>query len=214
MKTSIFALFMGGLLASGSIAVYAEEPVSSENIIQNLKPKAKTRGLGAAPSGLSEEDAEFIQGLKSKTRGITIEERDELSKIVEKAAMPSIDLEINFALNSADLEPSAVVALQQLGAALASPALASGSFLVAGHTDARGSKDYNQILSEKRAQKVKSFLTQNFAIADDRLLAVGYGQEQLKNTADPYADENRRVKIINIKADLVASPAKQEGQDR
>ena len=32
----------------------------------------------------------------------------------------------------------------------------------------------------------------------ERLIAVGYGEEQLKNAVMPDADENRRVTVINV----------------
>lgn len=71
-------------------------------------------------------------------------------------------------------------------------------FLVGGHTDAKGDNDYNQKLSERRAASVKRFLKQKFDISDDTLVAVGYGEEQLKNASDPEASENRRVQIVNL----------------
>jgi outer membrane protein OmpA-like peptidoglycan-associated protein len=179
--------------------VIAQQAISTDEIIQSLKPKVRTRGM-AAPS-LKGEDTAFIGRMKHTTRGLTVEERTQLSNIVSAAALPSIDLEVTFALNSASLEPSAIETLQKLGSALKSPELSNGSFLIAGHTDARGTRDYNQKLSEDRARVVKSFLSANFQVPAERLISVGYGQEQLKNQADPFADENRRVKIINLGKD-------------
>lgn len=190
---ALLALFGLGLLVD---PVAAQQAPSTDEIIQSLKPKVRTRGL-AAPS-ISTEDSAFIQKLKVKTRGITIEERTQLSNIATAAAMPSIDLEVTFALNSAKLEPRAVQTLQRLGAALQSQELGAATFLVGGHTDARGARDYNQKLSEERARAVKVFLAENYRIQPERLIAVGYGQEQLKILSDPYADENRRVKVINL----------------
>ena len=139
--------------------VLAQQAISTDEIIQSLKPKARTRGL--APS-LPSEDAAFIEKLKRTTRGLTVEERTQLSTIVSSAALPSIDLEVTFALNSATLAPTAVETLRKLGAALKSEELSDTSFLIAGHTDARGTRDYNQKLSEERARTVKSFLSENF----------------------------------------------------
>jgi outer membrane protein OmpA-like peptidoglycan-associated protein len=73
-------------------------------------------------------------------------------------------------------------------------------FLVAGHTDGKGTDQYNQILSERRAENIKQYLMQKFGIAGDNLVAVGYGKTQLKNTANPQADENRRVQVVNMEA--------------
>jgi outer membrane protein OmpA-like peptidoglycan-associated protein len=198
MKKICISVFFIAMLAASPFAGAQQEP-TPEEIVKSLRPKVRTRGL-VAPA-LTANDAAFISGLKHKTRGLTVEEREQLSEIVTSTGMPAIDLEVNFALNSASLEPSAVQTLKTLAEALKSPELAEASFLVAGHTDARGARDHNQKLSEERATTVKSFLQTNYQIPPDRLLAVGYGQDQLKNANDPLADENRRVKVINLGKD-------------
>jgi outer membrane protein OmpA-like peptidoglycan-associated protein len=71
-------------------------------------------------------------------------------------------------------------------------------FLVAGHTDAKESHDHNLNLSDRRAKAVRSFLIDKFGIDPERLVAVGFGEEQLKNKDDPLAAENRRVQVINM----------------
>lgn len=63
---------------------------------------------------------------------------------------------------------------------------------VAGHTDADGPEDYNQQLSEKRANAVKNALIQN-GVGGDRIQAIGYG-ESLPISSD-YS-QNRRVEIV------------------
>lgn len=196
MKRIIVFLATVVCLSLLSEPLFAQQAPTTDEIIQGLKPRVRTRG--SSGPALSSGDAAFIQKMKVKTRGITIEERSHLANIVSVAALPSMDFEITFALNSARLEPQAIQILQQLGVALQSKQLEATSFMVAGHTDARGRRDYNQRLSEERARAVKLFLSENFRMASDRLLAVGYGQEQIKITANPYADENRRVQIINL----------------
>ena len=52
----------------------------------------------------------------------------------------------------------------------------------------------NRRLSERRAQAVRDFLIQNFR-SRATLVAAGYGKEQLKNSADPFAAQNRRVQV-------------------
>jgi OOP family OmpA-OmpF porin len=65
---------------------------------------------------------------------------------------------------------------------------------VIGHADASGSPEANQALSLRRAEAVKSYLVDRGA-DPGMLLVVGVGSNDLKNTANPTAAENRRVEI-------------------
>ena len=48
---------------------------------------------------------------------------------------------------------------------------------ISGHTDSKGSAEYNQKLSENRAKTVVDYLVKA-SIATDRLTFKGYGKEQ------------------------------------
>jgi hypothetical protein len=52
---------------------------------------------------------------------------------------------------------------------------------------------------------VREFLIKKFEIAPDQLVAVGFGEEQLKNADDPDAGENRRVQVVNMASKDVAA---------
>jgi outer membrane protein OmpA-like peptidoglycan-associated protein len=49
------------------------------------------------------------------------------------------------------------------------------------HTDARGNDDYNQKLSQRRAESARRWLVERGGIVADRIVAVGYGEKQLLN---------------------------------
>jgi OOP family OmpA-OmpF porin len=68
---------------------------------------------------------------------------------------------------------------------------------VAGHTDSRGSGEYNMTLSQQRANAVRNHLI-NKGIEADRLTAVGYGESQpvADNATDEGRFKNRRVELI------------------
>jgi OOP family OmpA-OmpF porin len=68
---------------------------------------------------------------------------------------------------------------------------------VAGHTDSRGSDEYNMILSQQRAEAVRNHLISK-GIAADRLTAKGYGESQpvADNDTDEGRFKNRRVELI------------------
>ena len=82
--------------------------------------------------------------------------------------------------------------------ALYHPYLQGYRFLIVGHTDAKGSREYNIKLSQERAEAIRAALINPFGIAPNRLVAVGFGKEHLLNQSNPNAPENRRVQLINI----------------
>jgi outer membrane protein OmpA-like peptidoglycan-associated protein len=112
--------------------------------------------------------------------------------------MPSVDLEVLFEYKSARIDPAAIATLTTLARALADARLASDSFLIAGHTDAKGGADYNLRLSQQRAEAVRDFLVREFGIEPKRLVAQGFGQRRLKDPEHPLDAKNRRVQIINF----------------
>jgi len=126
---------------------------------------------------------------------------DEAVRRAERNQAPSIDLEIFFDYKSAEITPRAAAALTPLGRALSDARLAGDSFLIAGHTDAKGSADYNLALSQKRAEAVRQYLIANFGIDGKKLVATGMGFKHLKNAKDELAAENRRVQIVNLSKD-------------
>ena len=62
----------------------------------------------------------------------------------------------------------------------------SGSVVVEGHCDERGSVEYNLALGERRAKAAKEFLV-SYGIAANRLTTISYGKER---PFDPGHDEN------------------------
>ena len=68
---------------------------------------------------------------------------------------------------------------------------------VAGHTDSSGAANYNQQLSERRAQSVADYLLSK-NIPADRLAIVGYGESRpiADNATAAGRAENRRVELL------------------
>ncbi len=197
------ALFL--VFGGANLAAAGDQPNRSD-IVNALKPKPATRGLTRSLRVPPDNGAEkqLIDNLRHKaTRSITVQERKQVAKIVHEK--PSIDLEIYFDYDSAEISPKAIPTLINLGSALRDPQLQGAVFVLAGHTDAKGSDDYNQHLSERRAESVKYFLTKKFGLPISSLIAIGYGEEQLKNPGDPYAAENRRVQIVNMEQSAIAT---------
>ena len=70
---------------------------------------------------------------------------------------------------------------------------------IVGHTDDIGHPEYNQKLSEERAQSVASiFVQQGFKQNDLTVLGRGSSQPFVPNTSDENRANNRRVAVIII----------------
>jgi outer membrane protein OmpA-like peptidoglycan-associated protein len=105
---------------------------------------------------------------------------------------------IQFDFNSANIRPDSFRAVGLMADALYHPYLQGYRFLIVGHTDGKGSRDYNLKLSQQRADAIRAALIDPFGISPSRIEAVGLGEEQFLNPAKPDAAENRRVQLINI----------------
>ena len=110
-----------------------------------------------------------------------------------KIKTPSLHVEFEKA--SASLTGQAKQKLETLGQAMADEMLKNQTFIIEGHTDSKGSAVYNQMLSEKRAASVKTFLTENFDIGDRRVKAIGLGKTHPLPGRSPEDPINRRVRI-------------------
>lgn len=182
---------------------HAQEPLSPAEIVKMLSvpPSSLGKSAGSTQSNLTDRQKLTLDDVAGKSAGgkaIGVEERIEVVRIIEEAKLPTADFSIQFDFASATLRPEAYDILMRLGTALTSPALARTRFVVAGHTDSKGDNGYNQRLSESRATGVVDFLVSRFGIDRLRLIALGYGEERLKNSQEGDAAENRRVEVVNL----------------
>jgi outer membrane protein OmpA-like peptidoglycan-associated protein len=106
----------------------------------------------------------------------------------------SIDLVIQFDFDSAKLQDVSKPLLDGLAQALNTDRLRALDFKVEGHTDAKGTPEYNQNLSAHRANTVVAYLVLR-GVERSRLIAEGKGFSDLLTPQDPYATVNRRVRI-------------------
>jgi len=174
--------------------VSAQE-VTSDTILKTLKPKkAIKRGLGQKT--LTDADASFLDSLP--VRGIKVQQRQKLATIIVEKQLPKIDVRIQFEFDSATISPEAQGQLVALAKALSDPSMAGVRIALNGHTDAKGTDAYNLELSEERATAVRRELVATYNIAPERLIAVGFGEERLKDTYDPEGPVNRRVEVVRI----------------
>jgi outer membrane protein OmpA-like peptidoglycan-associated protein len=105
--------------------------------------------------------------------------------------------DVLFDFNKYTLKPEARERLAKIsGIVLAYPDL---KLQIEGHTDSIGSDEYNQVLSEKRADAVRGYLLSS-AVPADTVTAVGLGK------TDPVADNGTAAgRKLNRRVDMIVS---------
>lgn len=106
-------------------------------------------------------------------------------------------LPINFASGSASILPSSRAQAQRLASAIKQVSAAGTRFVVGGHTDAVGSREYNLELSKRRADALVDFLVSS-GVDRSRLQPEGYGFDKPLAGLGAKAAANRRVEIVKI----------------
>lgn len=117
------------------------------------------------------------------------------------ADKPQVTVYLYFRSGTADLADEASRRqLAALGKALSSPALSGARFEIGGHTDAQGSDEANQALSERRAAFVRNELVSRYGLSASGVEARGYGESQpvADNGSEAGRAKNRRVVIKRL----------------
>ena len=69
---------------------------------------------------------------------------------------------------------------------------------IVGHTDAKGTVEYNDALSQRRAAAVVGYLIRKFTVDGSLISSKGMGERQLLDKGNPEGGVNRRVEIRNV----------------
>jgi outer membrane protein OmpA-like peptidoglycan-associated protein len=87
--------------------------------------------------------------------------------------------------------------------------------IVMGHTDATGSDEYNQKLSENRAASVSRFLQQN-GVTAKRVTTKGFGEQKPvgSNNTVSGREQNRRVEIAIVASKALVESAKTDAKNK
>lgn len=196
MKNTTFAMaLMAGAHLFVSAAVAQTIAPSAQEMIEQLKPTTagpRLRGL----RNLTVESTSSAPTASSDAAAAAMD-KPPSGATAAQPPRPSLSLLIQFDFNSAQIRPESQQALLNLANALNATELAAFKFAVEGHTDAKGLPEYNQKLSQQRAEAVQAYLSKN-GVAVARLTASGKGASQLANPANPLGAENRRVRIVNL----------------
>ena len=109
-------------------------------------------------------------------------------------AAGNIQAVVYFAFDSSEITSQSANVLNQHVSLLNSNP--GAEVLIAGHTDERGSREYNVALGERRAQAARDYLAAQ-GVAANNIRVISYGEERpaaAGNTEDAYA-QNRRAEL-------------------
>lgn len=111
---------------------------------------------------------------------------------------------LTFGYDNADVSNDGRHELDKIAEALRKflgPDLMKSTFVIEGHSDPTGTAEYNQVLSERRAQSVKAWFVANLGIGPENIKTVGYGSTRpaegvpLDGTIDEMQG-HRRTEIV------------------
>ena len=149
--------------------------------------------IGAAVgAGIGAGVGHYMDKQEAELRRI---EELEVQRLDEETLRVRFDSDILFAINSAVLGGDSEYALVEFATVMHD--YPQTAIVVQGYTDSSGSEEYNQKLSERRAQSVFNFMIGQ-DIYPERMYSVGYGEAHplADNATAAGRDRNRRVEIL------------------
>jgi OOP family OmpA-OmpF porin len=177
--------------ASLGIEIPLFEPHQAETMVPPPAPAAVVQVV-EVPTGLTDSDGDGVIDDKDQCPGTPAGDRVDghgctLQKVIALKG-------VNFEFDSAKLRPDAEgILAEQVETLKKYPDM---KVEVAGHTDSKGSDEYNVKLSQRRAQSVMDFFV-TAGVPATQLGARGYGESQpiSTNDTDEGREENRRVEL-------------------
>jgi outer membrane protein OmpA-like peptidoglycan-associated protein len=173
-----------GRMTAAQLAEANQQIASQNQALQAqqtaLQTEVQRREAAEKSAAEAAENLSKLASVKQETRGMVI----------------TLSGSVLFASAKFDLLPSAQVKLNEIAAALTEQDPDS-TMVVEGHTDSQGGADFNQQLSQRRAEAVRTYLVSR-GIASDRITAEGLGLSRpVADNATPEGRaNNRRVEIV------------------
>ncbi|MBR4783917.1 MULTISPECIES: OmpA family protein [Fibrobacter] len=164
----------------------------------NPQPEAAPAAVAPAPEAAPAAPAVNEDSLAAERARLEAERLEAERARLEALINQIMSEDVYFDFDRSELTEKAKELLAQVGELL----LKETRFTVTieGHTDARGTEDYNFTLGAKRAMKVKEFLSA-YGIEGKRMESVSYGKEAPKaqgETEEAYSQNRRANFRVNI----------------
>jgi len=174
----------------------SEAEQATQTLAQQKAQADAARQASEAEAARARSDAQQAEHDKAALRERLRQQLNVILQTRESARGLIVNMsDVLFDSGKATLRPGAREKLAKVaGIVLAYPGL---SLEVEGHTDSVGAADYNLDLSERRANTVRAFLSQQ-GVSAASIVARGFGKEQPVATNGTAAgrQQNRRVELI------------------
>jgi OOP family OmpA-OmpF porin len=179
------------LLATPVASALAQAVVTSESMVSQL----------AGPETMPDMDVAVLRQqafdrVKSKADAVALKRRPVAAQLLK---LPHLNLDIQFNPDSPVIRPDSYRILGRIADAFADPRMLPYGFLIVGHTESTGKRDYNLTLSQRRADSIRDVLVTTFKISPKRIQAVGLGEEQLLDAEHPKAPVNQQIQIVTVR---------------
>jgi OOP family OmpA-OmpF porin len=173
---------------------YPQDAITTESMISQLGGLETTADLDVV--ALRQQ---ALDRVKSKADGASLKRPPVAAELLK---LPHFNVEVQFNPDSPIIRPESYQTLGRIADALYDPALSSYGFLIVGHTEATGKREYNLTLSQRRAESIRGVLVTTFKISPKRIQAVGLGEEQLQDATHPTAAVNQQVEVVTFRKAL------------
>jgi OmpA-OmpF porin, OOP family len=185
------SVMMFAILAT---AAYPQEATTTESMVSQLT------GLETSPDmDVVALRQRVLDRVKSKADGPSLKRPPVAAELLR---LPHFNVEVQFNPDSPIIRPESYRTLGRIADALYDPTLSPYGFLIVGHTESTGKREYNLTLSQRRADSVRDVLVTAFKISPKRIQAVGLGEEQLQDATHPTAAVNQQVQVLTFRKAL------------
>ncbi len=124
------------------------------------------------------------------------------ASVTESEIIVPLSTDVLFDFDRADIREDAISTLKKLAQAISK--LKLKMIQIAGHTDSKGSDEYNLQLSQQRAEAVAAWLVNNTNMTSDRLISKGYGETQpVADNQKPNGEDNPEGRAKNRRVEVI-----------
>jgi outer membrane protein OmpA-like peptidoglycan-associated protein len=180
----------GAGIGAGIGAVLAYVTNKDESSKKRKKRMLQAAGIGAIAGGgvgyyMDSQEAKLRKQLRGT--GVSVEREGDNINLIMPGNITFVSAGDDLSASFHEVLDSVILVLQEFNKTV---------IVVAGHTDSIGSNEYNQALSERRANSVAQYLLSKQVVAE-RIETVGFGEDVpiADNSSGEGRALNRRVEL-------------------